>query len=69
MQCATDSQGMQAPGSDDLTAQGIKHGKPGKAAGSTQPVSLQDKGRLSAAAQEKYFGVTRKGKHLWRLLG
>lgn len=65
----TDSQGMQAPGSHHLPAQGIKQGKPGRAAGRTQPVSLEDKGSLSAAAQEQYFGISRKGEHLWRLLG
>lgn len=69
MQCVMDSGGMQAPGSSDRTAQGVKHGKPGKAADRTRPVSLEDKERLSAAAQEKYFGIIRKAEHLWRLLG
>lgn len=63
-----DPQVMQAPGSDHLTVQGIKHGKPGKAAGRTWPASLEDEGRLSAAAQ-KYFGTTRKEDHQWRFLG
>lgn len=69
MQCIPDSQVIQGPGSDHLTSQGIKHGKPGKAAGRTQPVSLEDEARLSAAAQEEYFGISRKGEHQWRLLG
>lgn len=51
---------MQGPGSDHLTAQGTKHGKPGKAAGRTQPVSLEDEGRLSAALRRDLLALPGK---------
>lgn len=66
MQCTMGSQLMQAQGSDHLAAEAKKLCKPGKAAGSTQPVFLREEGRLSAAAQGKYFGVTRKTECQWR---